>query len=147
MNTLYHLQILTEIGPRTAMVIAFDGPDMKVGMCAFLQPDAMGGVDDVLGVARTLGVENGVVRLGPASVFSPHDVDTLVFLEDTNVVLPRSSLRSGVNAPATISISMVVTLLTMSSATTILPHPFAFEGDDVARDPKTGEPLRTNATA
>jgi hypothetical protein len=133
--------IRTSTGSNDAAVVSLDGPSLQTGIYAFLMSDDLGNSGPLLAAGRTLGVEDGVVRFGPITVVSAYAEGRLV-LREGHVI------HDGGSSPdvdgSWFSIGTIVGLLGVLPSTTWLPFPYAFEGDDVRHDQRTGEPTEAS---
>ena len=131
--------IRTNAGSHVAAVVSLDGPSLQTGIYAFLKSDDLGDGGPLLAAGRTLGVEDGVVRFGPLTVVSAYAEGRLVLREgESHVIHEAGSSTDGDGS--WFSIGTIVGLFDVLPSTTWLPFPFAFEGDDVRHDQRTGEP-------
>lgn len=129
-------------GPHKAVVLSFDGPALGDALYAFVTVDNINGGDLIVAVGRTLGIKQGVLQLGPLSVVSMGAPGRIVLHEgDHHVTYDGAPTPDPDTTEPSISVGTLVSLHDLLPSTTWLTLPFAFDGDSVVYDPRTGGPL------
>jgi hypothetical protein len=129
-------------GPHETIVTSFDGPDLNSALYAFVAIDNINGGDLMVAVGRTLGIKQGVVQLGPLSVVSMGALGRIVLREgEPHVTYDGDPTPDPDSTDPSISVGTLVSLHDLLPSTTWLTLPFAFAGDSVVYDSRTGAPL------